>query len=186
MCPDEPSFLMAPRPGFEPGTCPLGGGRAIQLCHRGEELVLDWLQHICRASLSHLSCPRRTNYFVARFARLIALRSLSVFCALLLSFCFFLSLPLVMSLLRLSSEGKEQPPNPHCTPMERAVPQLRGLAQPSRECSAPVQRCSDQGYFSVLRQLSTSSRRMRRIFGFGVTDLTRSQSSSESLSCRTR
>ena len=27
---------MAPRPGFEPGTCPLGGGRAIQLCHRGK------------------------------------------------------------------------------------------------------------------------------------------------------
>ena len=28
-------ILLAPRPGFEPGTCPLGGGRAIQLCHRG-------------------------------------------------------------------------------------------------------------------------------------------------------
>ncbi len=27
---------MAPRRGFEPLTCPLGGGRAIQLCHRGE------------------------------------------------------------------------------------------------------------------------------------------------------
>ena len=26
---------MAPRRGFEPLTCPLGGGRAIQLCHRG-------------------------------------------------------------------------------------------------------------------------------------------------------
>ena len=26
---------LAPRPGFEPGTCRLGGGRAIQLCHRG-------------------------------------------------------------------------------------------------------------------------------------------------------
>jgi hypothetical protein len=26
---------MAPRAGFEPATCPLGGGRAIQLCHRG-------------------------------------------------------------------------------------------------------------------------------------------------------
>ncbi len=24
-----------PRRGFEPLTCPLGGGRAIQLCHRG-------------------------------------------------------------------------------------------------------------------------------------------------------
>ena len=29
-------ILLAPRPGLEPGTCPLGGGRAIQLCHRGE------------------------------------------------------------------------------------------------------------------------------------------------------
>jgi len=26
---------MAPRRGFEPLTCPLGGGRAIHLCHRG-------------------------------------------------------------------------------------------------------------------------------------------------------
>ena len=26
---------VVPRPGLEPGTCPLGGGRAIQLCHRG-------------------------------------------------------------------------------------------------------------------------------------------------------
>ena len=26
---------VAPREGFEPSTCPLGGGRAIQLCHRG-------------------------------------------------------------------------------------------------------------------------------------------------------
>ena len=31
--PQEPR--LAPRPGFEPGTCRLGGGRAIQLCHRG-------------------------------------------------------------------------------------------------------------------------------------------------------
>ena len=28
---------VAPRRGFEPLTCPLGGGRAIQLCHRGEK-----------------------------------------------------------------------------------------------------------------------------------------------------
>ena len=27
---------MVPRRGFEPLTCPLGGGRAIQLCHRGK------------------------------------------------------------------------------------------------------------------------------------------------------
>lgn len=27
---------MVPRSGFEPETCPLGGGCAIQLCHRGE------------------------------------------------------------------------------------------------------------------------------------------------------
>ena len=26
---------MVPRTGVEPVTCPLGGGRAIQLCHRG-------------------------------------------------------------------------------------------------------------------------------------------------------
>ena len=26
---------VVPRRGFEPLTCPLGGGRAIQLCHRG-------------------------------------------------------------------------------------------------------------------------------------------------------
>ena len=26
---------LAPREGLEPSTCPLGGGRAIQLCHRG-------------------------------------------------------------------------------------------------------------------------------------------------------
>ena len=28
---------MALRAGFEPATCPLGGGRAIQLCHRSVE-----------------------------------------------------------------------------------------------------------------------------------------------------
>ena len=27
--------IVVPRSGFEPLTCPLGGGRAIQLCHRG-------------------------------------------------------------------------------------------------------------------------------------------------------
>ena len=27
---------MVPRAGFEPATCPLGGDRAIQLCHRSE------------------------------------------------------------------------------------------------------------------------------------------------------
>ena len=27
---------MVPRAGFEPATCPLGGDRAIQLCHRGQ------------------------------------------------------------------------------------------------------------------------------------------------------
>ena len=32
---------MALQAGFEPATCPLGGGRAIQLCHRSlfKELV---------------------------------------------------------------------------------------------------------------------------------------------------
>ena len=29
---------LVPRRGFEPLTCPLGGGRAIQLCHRGLSL----------------------------------------------------------------------------------------------------------------------------------------------------
>lgn len=28
-------ILLVPRTGVEPVTCPLGGGRAIQLCHRG-------------------------------------------------------------------------------------------------------------------------------------------------------
>ncbi len=27
-------IILALRAGFEPATCPLGGGRAIQLCHR--------------------------------------------------------------------------------------------------------------------------------------------------------
>ena len=27
---------MVPRTGVEPVTCPLGGGRAIHLCHRGK------------------------------------------------------------------------------------------------------------------------------------------------------
>ena len=31
----KPISLVVPRSGFEPLTCPLGGGRAIQLCHRG-------------------------------------------------------------------------------------------------------------------------------------------------------
>lgn len=31
---------MAPRAGFEPATYPLGGDRAIQLCHRGMGLIL--------------------------------------------------------------------------------------------------------------------------------------------------
>ena len=29
------AILQAPRAGFEPATYPLGGDRAIQLCHRG-------------------------------------------------------------------------------------------------------------------------------------------------------
>ena len=33
--PNTKSSRVAPREGFEPSTCPLGGGRAIQLCHRG-------------------------------------------------------------------------------------------------------------------------------------------------------
>ena len=30
-----------PRAGFEPATCPLGGDRAIQLCHRGEWVYVN-------------------------------------------------------------------------------------------------------------------------------------------------
>lgn|GEM_PF-6115826 len=44
---------MVPRRGFEPLTCPLGGGRAIQLCHRG--LIGEFLRSSCLLStMSHL------------------------------------------------------------------------------------------------------------------------------------
>ena len=33
--PARAGLFMVPRTGVEPVTCPLGGGRAIQLCHRG-------------------------------------------------------------------------------------------------------------------------------------------------------
>ena len=37
---------MAPRAGFEPATYPLGGDRAIQLCHRGMGLILPLISAI--------------------------------------------------------------------------------------------------------------------------------------------
>ena len=42
---------LAPRPGLEPGTYPLGGGRAIQLCHRGVAQSDRLLQTLVRFEL---------------------------------------------------------------------------------------------------------------------------------------
>ena len=52
---------VAPREGFEPSTYPLGGGRAIQLCHRGgperhsSALSLSWTKRVVKRELHHPS-----------------------------------------------------------------------------------------------------------------------------------
>ena len=46
---------MVPRRGFEPLTCPLGGGRAIQLCHRGLSVKsIAWIDSDSCVSHSNL------------------------------------------------------------------------------------------------------------------------------------
>ncbi len=50
----QTSMKVAPREGLEPSTCRLGGGRAIQLCHRS--CVLDYALGVSPEQLTMEFC----------------------------------------------------------------------------------------------------------------------------------